>query len=168
MPKRKFPMEAFQVLRLVCLYLCFSLSSVSGSPEVCTQTWNAIVIVIRLKSMKGQGNWWKPMFRDTTSSSPVGCCDSWMQLWIQHGIQHEYLWIKDLPGPLPQAWWLQALERWAAWKKAVWRSQHAQAFCSNFPCSFHLCICLMLHTEDGIYSHSAVLLSAAWLAHQRL
>ncbi|KAI1237292.1 hypothetical protein IHE44_0014554 [Lamprotornis superbus] len=36
------------------------------------------------------------------------------------------------------------------------RTQHG-----NFPCSFQLCMCLMLHSEDGIYSHSAVLLSVA-------
>lgn len=79
-------------------------------------------------------------------------------------IAQEYLWIKDLPGPLLQALWLQAPERWAAWKKAVWGIQRAQAFCRNSLRSFQLCICLMLHNEDGIYSHSAELLSAAWPA----
>lgn len=37
MPKRKFPMEVSQVLKLGCLYLCFSLNSVSESQEICIQ-----------------------------------------------------------------------------------------------------------------------------------
>lgn len=58
------------MLKLGCLHLCFPLSSVPESQEICIQAWNAtLLVVIRLKSMKGQGNWW--MFRVTTSSSPV-------------------------------------------------------------------------------------------------
>lgn len=106
MPKSKLDMEVSQVLKLGSLYLCFSLSSVSESQEICIQARSATLLtVIRLKSMKGQGQLMKANVQSHSQQQ------SWMQLWIQHRIQQEHLRIKDLLGPVPQAWWLWALER---------------------------------------------------------